>query len=59
MFTKADRLEEEDEDWEDIMEEMEDFWMRDPKVSFQWTLPTKCQKLHLQSKVTLSFSSEL
>ena len=24
---------EDDEDWEDIQEEMEDFWMREPKVS--------------------------
>lgn len=33
VYTKAKSVEEDDEDWEDIMEEMEDFWMRDPKVS--------------------------
>ena len=33
MYSKEERIEEDDEDWEDIMEEMEDFWMRDPKVS--------------------------
>ena len=31
-FEHADEGGSDDEDWDDIQEEMEDFWMRDPKA---------------------------
>ena len=31
-FVRAGSGDDDDEDWEDVMEDFEDFWMREPKV---------------------------